>query len=32
LAEEQATGVAGAIDGAIESIQEFISEIDRAGD
>jgi hypothetical protein len=32
LAEENATRVAGDIDGAVESIQEFISEIDRAGD
>lgn len=32
LAEENATGVAGDIDGAVESIHEFISEIDRAGD
>lgn len=30
LAEENATGVAGDIDGAIESIQEFISEIENA--
>lgn len=30
LAEENAMGVAGDIDGAIESIQEFISEIENA--